>query len=72
MRQFGIDREYTGNIFDIVDPTLVTHTGRDAKAPCHFQKSGLSAVGTAASFSVSYLCGFSAQTHSNGSPSARR
>jgi hypothetical protein len=31
------------------------------------QKSGLSAVGTAASFSVPYLCGFSAQTFSGQS-----
>jgi hypothetical protein len=37
----------------------------------NFQKSGLSAVGTAASFSVPYLCGFSAQTYSGHSPRGR-
>jgi hypothetical protein len=36
------------------------------------QKSGLSAVGTAASFSVPYLCGFSAQTFSGQSRNMRR
>src|SRR5580700_9473077 len=27
MRQFGSDRGYSGHIFNIVDPTLVTHLG---------------------------------------------
>lgn len=36
------------------------------------QKSGLSAVGTAASFSVLYLCGFSAQACSGHSRKTRR
>jgi hypothetical protein len=36
------------------------------------QKSSLSAVGTAASFSVPYLCGFSAQTFSGQPRNTRR
>jgi len=36
------------------------------------QKSGLSAVGSAASFSVPYLCGFSAQTFSGQPRNTRR
>jgi putative ABC transport system substrate-binding protein len=45
---------------------------RPSRGLCNPQKSGLSAVGTAGSFSVPYLCGFSAQTCSGQSRKTRR
>ena len=54
-------------------PTKASQVGRNGhRWICNSQKSGLSAVGTAASFSVPYLCGFSAQTCSGQSRKTRR
>jgi hypothetical protein len=64
---------------DIVKLTLLFPTRKwrvhRRRAQCWYrnaQKFGLSAVGTAASFSVPYLCGFSEQTLSGQSRNTRR